>query len=112
MRLNVRLFWQTRSFARLVLWIGLGIPFFLRTLGPAGAQGFADNPAYHTFRGPIPIRDARPYNLLFLQFVPETADTVPAHSDRYDLQLDLINNLLIPNPNLGATVVEDNEYQR
>jgi hypothetical protein len=78
----------------------------------AQAQDFRQNPAYATFRGPIPIRDARPYNLLFLQFIPETADTLPRHTDRYGLQLDVINNTLIPDPALGAQVVEDNEYQR
>jgi hypothetical protein len=78
----------------------------------AQAQGFRENPAYATFRGPIPIRDARPYNLLFLQFIPESADILRQRSDRYDLQLDIINNTLIPNPALGAQVVEDNEYQR
>lgn len=78
----------------------------------ATGQGFAKNPEYGVFRGPIPIRDARPYNLLFLQFVPETADTLPRHTNRFDFQLDIINNTLIPDPNLGAKVVEDNEYQR
>jgi hypothetical protein len=92
---------------RIVVSLGLGC-----ALRPAAAQGFAANPAYHTPRGPIPIRDARPLNLLFLQFVPETADVLPTRANRYDLQLDLINNMLIPDPRLGATVVEDNEYQR
>lgn len=76
------------------------------------AQGYRSNPAYNSFRGPIPIRDARPYNLLFLQFTPETPDTLPQRKNRYDLQLDIINNTLIPDAHGGATVVEDNEYQR
>ena len=32
----------------------------------AYAQGYMDNPTYSAPRGPIPIRDARPYNILFL----------------------------------------------
>jgi hypothetical protein len=78
----------------------------------ASAQGVGANPDYGNLRGPIPIRDARPYNLLFLQFTPETGGILKAGTSRYDLQLDLTNNLLIPDPNLGATVVEQNEYQR
>ena len=76
------------------------------------AQSFEMNPAYHTARGPIAIRDMRPYNLLFLQFLPESADVLPRKADQFGLQFDVANNLLIPNPNGGATVVEDNEYQR
>lgn len=63
-------------------------------------------------RGPIPIRDALPFNLLYLQFIPENPDTLRARASRYDVQLDLISNLLIPDPHLGATVVIHNEYQR
>jgi len=76
------------------------------------AQEAIPAPSLSASRGPIPIRDARPYNLLFLQFVPETGDVLPVRSNRYDLQLDLINNLLIPTVGTGSTVVEDNEYQR
>ena len=35
-----------------------------------------------------------------------------ACANAYDLQLDVIKNLLIPDPALGAAVVQDNEYQR
>ncbi len=63
-------------------------------------------------RGPIPIRDARPLNLLFLQFTPETPDVVARNKNRYDLQLDFINNMQIPGTAGGSTIVEDNEYQR
>jgi hypothetical protein len=63
-------------------------------------------------RGPIPIRDMRPYNLLFLQFMPETADTLPYNATAFRLQLDVANNLLVPAPNGESKVVEDNEYQR
>ncbi len=63
-------------------------------------------------RAPLSIRDMRPYNLLFLQFMPETGDTLPLGAKTFALQLDVANNLLIPSPAYGATVVEDNEYQR
>ncbi|HLK56558.1 MAG TPA: DUF3187 family protein [Chthonomonadaceae bacterium] len=96
--------------------IGLIELLALLALGalPTGAQGqsFESNPAYQTARGPISLRDMRPYNLLFLQFLPESADVLPRKANQFGLQLDLANNLLIPNPSGGATVVEDNEYQR
>ncbi len=63
------------------------------------------------FSGPIPLRDPAPFNLLFLQFQPQGADVLPPGRNTYRLQLDLINNLLIPAPT-GASVVIDNEYQR
>ena len=79
---------------------------------PANAQGFADNPAYLTARGPISLRDMRPYNLLFLQFLPESGDTLLLHRTQFSLQFDIANNLLTPAANGGLTVHEDNEYQR
>lgn len=84
------------------------------TFGLAGAQGTSlpDPIATLLERSPIPVRDMRPYNLLFLQFLPETADTLPLGTSAYRLQLDVANNLLIPSPGYGATVVEDNEVQR
>jgi hypothetical protein len=81
-------------------------------LASAGAQSDSPAPAYDLPRGPIPIRDSLPFNLLFLQFTPETADTLPARANRYDLQLNVINNLLIPDPHLGATVYIHDEYQQ
>lgn len=62
--------------------------------------------------GPIPVRNRRPYNLLFLQFTPESGDILRRHSERFDLQLDVANNLLIPSLSNGARVIEDNEVQR
>ena len=49
--------------------------------------------------------------------MPETADVLPARFNAYGLQLDLINNLLVPvvkrnGGQLDAIVHEDNEYQR
>lgn len=86
------------------VWLGSGLA--------AGAQTASLNPDYGKPQGPIPLRDPRPANLLFLQFLPNNALPLPAGQVRLSLQLDLINNLLIPSPALGATVVEDNEYQR
>jgi hypothetical protein len=81
-------------------------------LDTAAAQDDAGSSATELPRGPIPIRDSLPFNLLFLQFTPETADTLPAHASRYDLQLNVISNLLIPSPSLGATVYIHDEYQQ
>jgi Protein of unknown function (DUF3187) len=58
------------------------------------------------------MRDGRPFNLMFLQFVPESPDVLKRNTNRYDLQLDMINNMQIPAPNGGSTVIEDNEYER
>ena len=41
----------------------------------AGAQA-NENPLYLAPRGPIPIRNMRPYNLLFLQFLPDSGDAL------------------------------------
>lgn len=78
----------------------------------ASALGVADNPAYFEALGPIPVRNRRPYHLLFLQFTPETGDILRPYGERFDLQLDVANNLLIPSPAQGARVIEDNEVQR
>ncbi len=76
------------------------------------AQETAGSLASSGALGPIPVRNRRPYNLLFLQFTPETGDILLRHAERFDLQLDAANNLLIPSPSQGATIVEDNEVQR
>lgn len=81
-------------------------------LPSAQAQTVTENPAYNAPRGPITLRNMRPYNLLFLQFIPESADTLPTGKNRYGLQLDVANNLLIPSATQGIRVVEDNEIQR
>ena len=80
--------------------------------GPATADTYLDQAPVGTGFGPIPIRDARPYNLIFLQFMPETGDVLRGGQERWGIQLDLINNLLIPPNKNSVTVVEDNEYQR
>ena len=85
----------------------------LLSLCGRAAQGqAAENPLYLSPRGPIPIRNMRPYNLLFLQFLPDSGDTLASRQNRFRLQLDVANNMLIPRPSEGATVIEDNETQR
>ncbi len=84
---------------------------------PASESAAPLSPFSGGARGPLAIRDARPYNLLFLQFMPETSDVLPVRANTVGLQLDVINNLLIPakdlvNGQTGASVREDNEYQR
>lgn len=63
-------------------------------------------------REPVQLRNQRSYDLLFLQFAPETSDVLPKGQSRLSIQLDIANTLLIPNPRLGATVIEDFETQR
>ncbi|HLI48916.1 MAG TPA: DUF3187 family protein [Chthonomonas sp.] len=93
--------------------LSTGLLLLLSVLGlRGGAQTAPKNPDYGLPQGPIPLRDPRPANLLFLQFLPDNAVPLPNGAVRVGVQLDLINNLLIPSPSLGATVVEDNEYQR
>lgn len=76
------------------------------------AQAVRDSTGFDAGRGPVSIRNMRPYNLLFLQFTPESGDTLPARANRYDLQLDIANNLLNPAQTHGLQVLEDNEVQR
>lgn len=65
------------------------------------------------FRGPIPAENARPLQAVFFHFRPESPETLAPKSQKYGVQLDLANNLLIPSvgPN-GEIVEEDFETQR
>ena len=63
-------------------------------------------------REPISLRNMRPYDLLGLQFAPETPDALRSKESRFSLQFDISNNLLAPDPRHGAVVIEDNEMQR
>ena len=63
-------------------------------------------------REPISLRNMRPYDLLGLQFAPETPDALRSKETRFSLQFDISNNLLAPDPRHGAVVIEDNEMQR
>lgn len=69
------------------------------------AQDLAD-------RTPLPTRNQRAYNLLGLQFRPETADTLPKRSKRLGVHLDVSNTLLNPVAFNRAVVFEDYETQR
>lgn len=73
----------------------------------------AIEPAPIKVRGPIAMRNARPFHLLFLQFAPQDPDVLERGQTRLGLQLDLLNNLLQPATGAnGASVREDNEMQR
>ncbi len=76
-----------------------------------GANSQTSPTAQNENRGPISIRNAGPFNLLFLQFVPESTDVESLHHERFGLQFDIINNLLVPAVSTSS-VLEDNEYQR
>jgi hypothetical protein len=64
------------------------------------------------FQGPADLRNQRPYQLLFFAFSPESAVSLPKDDTHLSAQLDIGNDLLIPFPSKGATVVEDTETQR
>lgn len=65
------------------------------------------------WRGPLPVENLRPYQSIFLHLSPETPTTLRRGQRRYGLQLDVANNLLIPNTGAnGARVEEDFEVQR
>lgn len=81
-------------------------------LAPAAGAARADDTIVTSGRGPIQLRNMRPYNLLFLQFMPESGDVLASGAGSLSFQWDAANNMLIPSPNQGATVVEDNEYER
>ena len=65
------------------------------------------------WRGPLPVENLRPYQSIFLHLSPESPTTLARGQRRYGLQLDMANNLLIPNTGAnGARVEEDFEVQR
>ena len=84
----------------------LFLPFFCLV-------SFATSARAQEFRGPLPAENARPLQAVFFHFRPESPETVAFHSQKYGVQLDLANNLLIPNIGAnGAVVEEDFETQR
>jgi hypothetical protein len=85
---------------------------FVPFASPRASAEDAECPTDRVQRGPIPVRNGRPYQLLFLQFLPEGLDLLPVGKTGHALQLDVFNNLLIPGPTGGVVVVEDNETQR
>jgi hypothetical protein len=91
------------------VWLAVGLVLLP---GQVRAQGFRDNPLYGTARGPLEIRNPRTYNLLFLQFMPQTPDVLKEGASVHGLKLDVINNMLMPRPSNRVTVIEDHEVQR
>ena len=91
--------------------IGVGAVFGDEAPTPDLANAVSNNAIKP--RGPIAIRNARPFHLVFLQFAPQDAEVLERGQTRLGLQLDLINNLLQPATSAnGAQVREDNEVQR
>lgn len=72
----------------------------------------AEEPPLTAFRGPADVTNERPYHLLFLAFSPEDANTLPPGRSLVGVQLDIANDLLLPDPKLGAVVQEDTETQK
>ncbi len=89
-------------------WAHLAWILLILTLpGPVAALG-ADHPPDYAL---IPIRNMRPYNMLFLQMQPEPPDVLSLRHSRVRIQLDIANNLLAPLGSQGSFVEEDNEVQ-
>jgi hypothetical protein len=68
--------------------------------------------SWSQFLGPLQIRDARPYDSIFLQFYPENPRPLDKGKTSTEIQLDVANNLLIPAPSGHIQVTEDFETQR
>lgn len=64
-----------------------------------------------SFLGPADLRNQRPYQLLFLNFEPESAVVLNPGEKRVEAQFDIGNDLLLPY-STGPTVHEDTETQR
>jgi hypothetical protein len=95
---------------RIALLVGLFLSKATQAAEPLYAS--AANPTYRGMRGPVATRNGRAYSLLFLQFLPEIPDTLQTGTNRFDLQLDVFNNMLISSPKQGMQVLEDHEIQR
>ena len=64
------------------------------------------------FDGPAPLRNQRPYQTLFLTFMPSDARALGQGQHRERLQVDIANTLLVPDPKQGGgNVLEDAETQ-
>ncbi|RYG62492.1 DUF3187 family protein [bacterium] len=64
------------------------------------------------WKGPLPVQNQRPLQANFLQFAPQSPETLPKGQSRLGFRFDIANNLLIPNPDGAALVQEDFETQR
>lgn len=73
---------------------------------PAAAQ------AQSAWNGPLPAENARPLQQIFLHLPPQNPDVLDENQSALGVQLDIANNLLVPNPDAGGAVTEDFETQR
>lgn len=63
-------------------------------------------------QGPLPVRNGRTYQTLFLQFLPEPPSVRAKDGNIFDLQLDIASNLLLREGPNGEQSIEDHEMQR
>ena len=68
--------------------------------------------AQSNWNGPLPAENSRPLNQIFLHLPPQNPDVLAKNQSALGIQLDIANNLLIPNADAGGTVEEDFETQR
>ena len=68
--------------------------------------------AQSSWNGPLPAENARPLQQIFLHLPPQNPDVLAAHQSALGFQLDIANNLLVPNADAGGAVQEDFETQR
>ena len=80
--------------------------FLTLLLFPAFAQ------AQSSWNGPLPAENSRPLQQIFLHLPPANPDVLPKNKSALGVQLDIANNLLIPDVTNGARVEEDFETQR
>jgi hypothetical protein len=65
------------------------------------------------WKGPIPTQNQRPFQAAFLHFPAASPEVLPRGQQKLGFQLDIANNLMIPNVGgNGARVEEDFETQR
>ena len=79
---------------------------FALLLLPAAAH------AQSVWNGPLPAENARPFNQIFLHLRPANPDVLDKKRGALSVQLDVANNLLVPNADAGGSVQEDFETQR
>jgi hypothetical protein len=68
--------------------------------------------ARSAWRGPLEVENERPLQAAFLFARPQSPDVLATNQQRFGLQLDIANNLLVPRDSNGSRVEEDFETQR
>ena len=68
--------------------------------------------AQTNWNGPLPAENSRPLNQIFLHLPPQNPDVLARNQSALGVQLDIANNLLIPDLDAGGAVEEDFETQR